>query len=116
MGKAKKPEVAADEAGSAATGEAEALSLESALEQLESTARRLEQGDLPLEEALALFETGVALTRRCTETLEAAERRIEILVADREARGGFAEQAFEVEDEVDDLDGEDEADDFEDEV
>ena len=41
---------------------------------------RLESGDLPLEEALAAFEEGVRLSRRCSEQLEAAERRIEVLV------------------------------------
>ena len=41
---------------------------------------RLEEGDLPLEAALAAFEAGVALTRRCAARLEAAERRIEVLV------------------------------------
>ena len=44
-----------------------ALSFESSLEQLESIVDRLEEGDLPLEEALAAFEQGVALTRRCAE-------------------------------------------------
>ena len=56
-------------------------SFESALEQLEAIVDRLESGELPLEEALAAFEQGVALSRRCTAELEAAERRIELLVA-----------------------------------
>jgi exodeoxyribonuclease VII small subunit len=55
-------------------------SFESSLERLESIVDRLEEGDLPLEDALALFEEGVALTRRCAEQLGAAERRIELLV------------------------------------
>jgi exodeoxyribonuclease VII small subunit len=54
--------------------------LESSLEELESIVDRLEAGDLPLEAALALFEEGVAVTRRCAEQLGAAERRIELLV------------------------------------
>ena len=37
-------------------------------------------GELPLEQALAAFEEGVTLSRRCTAELEAAERRIELLV------------------------------------
>ncbi len=60
----------------------EVLSFEGALEQLETTVGRLEEGELPLEEALALFEKGVVLSRQCTETLDAAEKRIEILVAE----------------------------------
>jgi len=58
----------------------EPVSFETALEDLEATVDRLESGDLALEEALAAFERGVALTRRCAERLEAAERRIEQLV------------------------------------
>jgi exodeoxyribonuclease VII small subunit len=54
---------------------------ESALERLEAIVERLESGDLPLEQALAAFEEGVGLSRRCTAELEAAERRIEVLVA-----------------------------------
>jgi exodeoxyribonuclease VII small subunit len=38
---------------------------------------------MPLEEALELFESGVKLSRQCQSTLDAAERRVEILVADR---------------------------------
>jgi exodeoxyribonuclease VII small subunit len=60
------------------------LSFEGALEELEGTVARLEQGEMPLEDALELFEKGVRLSRHCTATLEAAERRIEILMADRE--------------------------------
>jgi exodeoxyribonuclease VII small subunit len=40
----------------------------------------LEEGDLPLEEALAAFESGVALTRRCATQLAAAERKVEVLM------------------------------------
>jgi exodeoxyribonuclease VII small subunit len=58
----------------------EAGSFESSLADLESIVDRLEQGDLSLEAALAAFEEGVALTRRCAAKLEAAERRIEVLV------------------------------------
>jgi exodeoxyribonuclease VII small subunit len=58
----------------------EAVSFEASLDNLESIVDRLEEGDLPLEAALAAFEEGVALTRRCAEKLEAAERRIEVLV------------------------------------
>lgn len=61
---------------------AEILSFEGALEQLETTVGRLEEGEMPLEEALTLFEKGVLLSRQCAETLEAAEKRIEILVAE----------------------------------
>jgi exodeoxyribonuclease VII small subunit len=55
-------------------------SFERALERLEAVVERLEQGDLELEASLAAFEEGVRLTRQCAEQLDAAERRIEILV------------------------------------
>jgi exodeoxyribonuclease VII small subunit len=59
------------------------VSFEGALEQLEHAVARLEEGDMPLEEALELFESGIKLSRQCNTTLEAAERRIEILMADQ---------------------------------
>lgn len=58
-------------------------SFENALEQLEGTVARLEQGEMPLEEALELFESGVKLSRQCSRTLAEAEHRIEILLSDR---------------------------------
>lgn len=47
-----------------------------ALEELEQTVRKLDSGELPLEEALSVFERGVGLVRECQELLDAAERRI----------------------------------------
>lgn len=69
----------------------EALSFEGALERLEGLVDRLESGDLPLEDALAAFEEGVALSRRCASDLDAAERRIEVLV---EQNGTLAAEPF----------------------
>ncbi len=57
-------------------------SFEGALERLEAIVEDLESGELGLEESLAAFEEGVALSRRCSSQLEDAERRIEILVGD----------------------------------
>jgi exodeoxyribonuclease VII small subunit len=54
-------------------------SFEEALTQLEALVSRLEGGDLPLEEALRLFEDGIRLTRLCTARLEDAERRVHLL-------------------------------------
>jgi len=68
-------------ARSAARGEkASELSFESALSRLEAIVTELESGDLALERALAAFEEGVALSRRCATQLEDAERRIERLM------------------------------------
>ena len=57
-------------------------SFESQLKELEQIVGKLENGDLPLEESLNLFEHGVRLSRECRERLEAAERRIEVLLKD----------------------------------
>lgn len=57
---------------------------EASLIELEKIVRRLEDGDLPLEESLKLFEDGVRLSRECQERLNQAERRIEILLRDEE--------------------------------
>ena len=71
------------------------LPFEGALDQLEGTVSRLEEGEMPLEEALELFEAGIKLSRQCNATLEAAERRIEILMADRgDASGAWKAGAF----------------------
>ena len=61
-------------------------SFESSLEELERIVRELEQGELPLERSLELFEQGVKLSRQCQERLSQAERRIEILMRDNHGR------------------------------
>ncbi|MEP6637212.1 MAG: exodeoxyribonuclease VII small subunit [Acidobacteriota bacterium] len=59
---------------------------EASLEALEQIVRELEQGDLPLEKSLELFEQGIRLSRECQERLSQAERRIEILLKDNQGR------------------------------
>lgn len=61
------------------------LSFEQILEKLEAVVEALEQGDRPLEAALATFEQGVALARNGARRLDEAERRIEILLSDEDA-------------------------------
>jgi len=58
---------------------------ELALQQLEEIVQKLEKGELPLEESLALYEDGIRLSRLCHGKLEEAEGRIEMLLKD--ARG-----------------------------
>ncbi len=53
---------------------------EQSMRELETLVERLEQGDLPLEEALKQFERGVALTKLCQAALKAAEQKVEILL------------------------------------
>ena len=52
---------------------------EAAIAELESIVKKLEEGDLPLETSLQLYERGVQLSRFCHSRLEEAERRIEVL-------------------------------------
>jgi exodeoxyribonuclease VII small subunit len=52
---------------------------EQSLEQLQQLVKKLESGELSLENALKSFEEGVRLTRVCQEYLSAAEQRIELL-------------------------------------
>lgn len=54
-------------------------SFEEALEQLEAIIERIEQGKVGLEVALAEYERGVALVRRCRDILTSAEQRVEEL-------------------------------------
>ena len=76
--------------------QAASLSFEAALASLEGVVARLESGDMPLEQALEAFEAGVALSRRCAATLDAAERRIEVLMAERGGGGASGRvEAFE---------------------
>jgi exodeoxyribonuclease VII small subunit len=54
----------------------EALTFEQAFAQLERVVAQLEDGDLPLDDALALYARGQALAMRCAQLLEQAELRI----------------------------------------
>ncbi len=56
------------------------FSFESAMKRLETIAQELQTGDLPIEEALKLFEEGTGLLRSCNKTLEEAEKKVNLLV------------------------------------
>ncbi len=68
---------------------------EAAIAELESTVKRLEEGELSLEKALELYERGVQLSRYCHARLEEAERRIEILDERGEVRNAPASLGLE---------------------
>jgi exodeoxyribonuclease VII small subunit len=55
----------------------ETLTFEAALKQLEEIVTKLERGDVPLEESIAIYERGEALKKRCEALLAAAEERVE---------------------------------------
>ena len=54
---------------------------EQSLMELEALVQKLEQGDVPLEEALKTFERGVALTRQCQTALRTAQQNVEVLLS-----------------------------------
>jgi len=72
------------------------------LTDLESVVDKLEQGDLPLEESVRLFEEGMKLSQSCKQELDAAEGRIQVLI--EQGGGKMKVQALEVETEIDEAD------------
>jgi exodeoxyribonuclease VII small subunit len=73
---------------------------EEVLRDLEEIVNRLEQGDLPLEESLTLFEQGVRLSRLCHTKLDEAQKRVEIVLKDE--GGKVATRPFKVEEDRED--------------
>lgn len=68
---------------------------EQSLNELEKIATELEKGDLSLEDAISMFESGMKLSKECSEKLDKAEKRINILVQNE--NGEISEENFEVE-------------------
>ena len=58
------------------------LSFERAIDELETIVKRLEEGKVPLEESVAIYERGEALKRRCEELLRQAEARVDKITTD----------------------------------
>jgi exodeoxyribonuclease VII small subunit len=71
-------------------------SFEDALKRLEQIVQQMESGDLTLEDSLALFEEGVRLTRVCSQRLDEAEKKIELLT--KEGEGGVKSQKVDPDD------------------
>tara|TARA_B100000795_G_C22575295_1_gene351640 strand:+ start:138 stop:383 length:246 start_codon:yes stop_codon:yes gene_type:complete len=69
-----------------------AFNFEASLAELESLVQQMEQGDLTLEDSLAAFERGIALTRGCQTALAQAEQKVNVLMQD--AQGRVVEQPF----------------------
>ena len=68
-----------------------ALAFEKALAELESIVQKLERGDVPLEESVAIYERGEALKRRCDELLRQAEARVEKITLDASGKPSGSE-------------------------
>ncbi len=71
---------------------------EEALEKLEEIVKKMESGDLTLDESLKAFEEGIRLSRLCAQKIDEAERRVEILLKTQE---GFDVKPFKEKDESD---------------
>ncbi len=77
----------------------EQKNFESAMKRLEQIVQMLENGNLPLEESLKVFEEGMKLVKFCSSKLEEAERKVSILV--QESNGEYVQMPFsEKEDEI----------------
>ena len=73
---------------------------ETALAELDGIVRRMEDGDLTLEKSMELYERGLQLSRFCHGTLEAAERRIELLNDRGEVRPAPSSLGLDTDDEA----------------
>ena len=67
-------------------GDLAALRFDQALEELRAVVARLEEGGMPLEESIALYERGTALHEHCARLLDSAEARVQRLVDDSGGR------------------------------
>ena len=59
----------------------ESITFEQSLQRLDEIVRRMEKGDVPLEEALSLFEEGTTLMKKCSTMLDKAEQKVTKLLA-----------------------------------
>ncbi len=62
------------------------LKFEQSLGRLEEIVKVLEKGDLPLEESLKIFEEGVRMSKTCLKMLDEAEKKVEILLGDKNGK------------------------------
>ena len=89
---AAEPSTAAVSAGNGDGDVQPPMVFEDALGRVETAIAALEGGQLPLDEALAIYEEGVRMARRCHELLDAAQLRVQRLSA---TESGFALEPFE---------------------
>ncbi len=70
----------------------EDINFEDALKKLEEIASQLEKNDSDLDKSVELFEEGTKLSKKCSEILQKAEKRITILIND--GKDNFTEEEF----------------------
>jgi exodeoxyribonuclease VII small subunit len=63
-----------------------AVKFEQAMARLEAIVTELEKGELPLDDSLRIFEEGIRLSKTCLKMLEETERKVEILVQEKDGR------------------------------
>jgi exodeoxyribonuclease VII small subunit len=73
------------------TTDVKTLPFERAIDELESIVKRLEEGKVPLEESVAIYERGEALKARCEELLRKAEARVQKITLDASGKPKGAE-------------------------
>lgn len=56
------------------------MTFEASMQELENIVKQMEQGELPLDEALKQFERGIQLARKSQQTLSAAEQKVQVLM------------------------------------
>ena len=61
---------------------AKAKTFEEQIGELEEIVKKLENGDVSLDESLALFEQGIKLTKGCQKILDTAEKQVKVLMSD----------------------------------
>lgn len=71
-----------------------ALKFEEAMARLETIVSELEKGDLSLDESLKIFEEGVKLSKTCLKMLDGAERKVEILIQDKDGKKRLRAYSF----------------------
>ncbi|MBA4791760.1 MAG: exodeoxyribonuclease VII small subunit [Rhizobiales bacterium] len=81
-----EPAKPAKDAARPAGPDVSGLSFEAALAELETIVQRLEAGNVPLEESIAIYERGEALRARCDALLKEAEARVEMITRDADGR------------------------------
>lgn len=70
----------------------EEINFENAMKQLEEIANKLEKNDLDLDKSVEIFEEGMKLSKKCSDILENAEKRITILIND--GKDNLSEENF----------------------
>ena len=68
------------------------MNFEKAIKELEEIVEKLEQGELPLEQSLDMFQRGISLSALCSKMLDEAEQKINILIKNKD--GEIVSQAF----------------------